>query len=144
MCWNTFCCVLYKESQDLEWLNLVTMTRLERELVLAELMKGPKSLLPTLLPLALPTPAVCSTHLCFSGEDSDSLQAQHTSCLASLFLGYIDAFFIKGLFWRHPLQVPQSPSTGHYWDRKPPLPVFLTLLLEQEWLYGPKGNSQPA
>lgn len=28
--WNTFCCMVYKENWNLEWLNLVNMTRLER------------------------------------------------------------------------------------------------------------------
>lgn len=112
--------------------------------------KGPNSHLPSLLPLTLQTPAVCSTYLCFSEKTQVSIQAQHTSCLASLFLGYIDAL-LKGcsgivLCRSHSPCVQRAP-------RFPALPTgtgslllllcpLLTLLLGQQRLRNPKGNSQ--
>lgn len=125
MCWNTFCCVLYKENQNLEWLNLVNMTRLERELVLAELMKGPAQPPPT------HPPDTCSLfYISLLLREDSSVHTGSTHILFGQSVFRIYWCFIKGLFWYRPLQVPQPLCTEGtpiprtpYWDRKPSPPL---------------------
>lgn len=102
--------LLYKENQNLELLNLVNMTRLERELVLAELMKGP-CVSPAQPPPTHPPDSRCLfyTSLLLSRRLSIHTGSTHILFGQSVFRIYW--CFIKGLFWRRPLQVPQSPCT---------------------------------
>lgn len=144
--WNTFCCLVYKENRNLEWLNLVNITRPEREMPLAELMmKGPKSW------LSEPPPAcLVDSHCLFCASLFLSRRLSiHTGSTPILFSQLVSRLcwcFIKVLFWHHPLQAPHPHAqgtpvpSGTAWIGSLLLPLFLTLFLENEWLHSPKGS----
>lgn len=90
--WNAFCCMVYKENRNLEWLNLVNITRPEREMPLAELLvKGPTSWLSGSPPACLVDSHYLFCASLFLSRDSASIQARHPSLFSPLFLGCVDA-----------------------------------------------------